>query len=454
MNAAAILDGAVERKGGRRALADRALAEAEPPPPPFHRIGLADLLDAPPPPTQFWWDGLVPAGAVTLLGAHGDTGKSMVSLMLACSLCAGEPLFDIATRRARVAYFSAEDPERVVRHRLHDIVRAMGLDPAELDGRLHVLDATGGDPVLFHEMSKVDGRPGITTAVYAALREYLDANAVDVLIVDNASDVFDASENDRAKVRGFMRALTQLAQPERAVVLLAHVNRGTASGFSSGADSRAEGYSGSTAWHNSARSRLYLRRDKAGDLVLEHHKNNLGQGRHEPINLTWPRGGLPQLDVQPQGIVGAIAHSNDLRAVLRLIAECSGRKEWVSTATAGPATAFQMLRDAEGFPPRLRGGEFAELIRTAERQRWIERNDYSNAARKSKQRWLLTLEGMKAAGLPFQAAPVAPVAPVAGTGADAETGKPAAPVAPVRAPGGVGELTGADTGAPEAGDEH
>jgi putative DNA primase/helicase len=446
MSATAEVDRMVAAAGGREALARRAQDEAQPPREPFTRVDLAGLLEAPPLPTQFWWDGLVPAGAVTLLGAHGDTGKSMVSLMLACALCAGEPLFGIATRRARVAYFSAEDPARVVLLRLHAIVKGMGQSLADLND-LHVLDATDGDPVLFHEMGKVDGRPGITTAVYGQLRDYLDAHAVDVLIVDNASDVFDASENDRAKVRGFMRALTQLAQPERAVVLLAHVNRGTAAGFSGGADGKAEGYSGSTAWHNSARSRLYLKRDKEGGLVLEHHKNNLGQGRHDPIQLSWPRGGLPQLDKPVEGVVQRIAEHNDAKAILRLIEEFCSRQEWVSTASAGPGTAYQALRDAAGFPPRLQRGEFAELMRTAERRRWIEREDYTNAARKAKQRWILTEEGRKAAGLPARPAPVAPVAPVHVTGAAAGTGKPGAPVAPVRAPGGVGEPTGAQTGA-------
>jgi hypothetical protein len=43
-------------------------------------------------------------------------------------------------------------------------------------------------------------------------------------------------------------------------------------------------YSGSTAWHNSARSRLFMVRNKDGTLTLDHQKNNLGLC-HEQITL-------------------------------------------------------------------------------------------------------------------------------------------------------------------------
>jgi hypothetical protein len=45
----------------------------------------------------------------------------------------------------------------MVRDRLQWICFALGVDPAELVGRLHVLDAVSGEPVLFHEVS-VAGR--------------------------------------------------------------------------------------------------------------------------------------------------------------------------------------------------------------------------------------------------------------------------------------------------------
>lgn len=419
-----------------------AAAADDAPPRPFTRVDLAGLIDAPPAPTSFWWDGLVPAGAVTLLGAHGDTGKSMVSLMLACSLCAGEPLFGIATRRARVAYFSAEDPARVVLLRLHGIVKGLGLMLADLDD-LHVLDATEGDPVLFHELSKVDGRPGVITPSYTSLREYLDAEAIDVLIVDNASDVFDASENDRAKVRAFMRALTQLAQPERAVVLLSHVNRSTASGFDGSSSGKAEGYSGSTAWHNSARSRLYLRREKDGGLVLEHHKNNLGQGKRDPIQLSWPRGGLPQLDKPVESVVQHIADSADTKGLLKVLHEFYGREKFVSSSQFSPANAARLLAQEPGYPRRKKPAEVFALLNEAERRGLIEVQSYKTKDRKDRERWGLTAKGCDFIGAP---APTAPTAPTSEVCAFPEAGAGGAPTAPTCGAGGVGGLARAQDG--------
>lgn len=448
MTAAAILDGAVAKRGGRQAVAKAAAQEAQSPD-PFTRISLADLFESPPEARVFWWDGLVPAGAVTLLGAHGDSGKSMLSLMLACSLCAGEPLFGVATKRARVAYFSAEDPADTVRQRLYTIARSMGLDPVQLDESLHVLDATERDPVLFRELAKIDGRPGVTTGVYDALRAYLDALGVNVLIVDNASDVFDASENDRAKVRGFMRALTQLAQPDRAVVLLAHVNRGTASGFGGGSESRAEGYSGSTAWHNSARSRLYLRRDKeGGGLVLEHHKNNLGQRRHEPIHLSWPIGGLPQLDKPVEGIVQNIADTVDIKALLRLVHEFNGRGKFIAASQFSPANAARVLSGERGYPNRKPAQVFA-LLNEAERRQLIRVEAYRTSDRKERERWALTDKGCALIGAP---APTAPTAPTYEDGAPLQVGAGGAPTAPTCGAGGVGGLARAQQVDSEASD--
>lgn len=144
----------------------------------------------------------------------------------------------------------------------------------------------------------------------------------------NASDAYDANENDRPKVRTFMRALGQIARECNAgVLLLAHVDKGTSRGERSG----SEGYSGSTAWNNSARSRLYLRREADGTLVIEQQKNNLGK-LHQPIRLEWPENGIPQL-AEPFGpYAEAEAERAHEKALLKLIAEYSARGEHITTA--------------------------------------------------------------------------------------------------------------------------
>lgn len=404
---------------------------------PFERVPVADLLDTVPPAPLYWWQGLVPAGHVTLLGAHGGTGKSMLGLMLACAMAAGLPLFGLATRRAVVAYFSAEDPASVVRHRLHLICRAMGLDPAELEPRLHVLDATGGDPALFREVSAAGMRQGILTPTAQALAEYMEAQDVDVLIVDNASDTYDASEIDRARVRAFMRNLSNLAQPDRAVLLLAHVDKGTSRGDRSG----TEGYSGSTAWHNSARSRLYLSRDKDGALLLEHQKHNLGP-LCAPMRLLWPAGGIPTLAAPVEGFVQHIADGTDTKSLLKLLHEFHSRGEFVAASQYSPANASRILASERGYPKR-RPAEVFGLLRDAERRGLIDRETYRTADRKERDRWTLTAQGM---GFIGASAPTAPTAQTYGVGAMPKAGARGAPTAQTCGAGGVGGLARAQMG--------
>ncbi len=227
--------------------------------PLFSVVSLADLAHVDPPAPAFWWDDYLPAGVVTLLSAQGGTGKTFLALMAGVSIALGMLLLGIPTRRGKVALFSGEDGPDIMRHRLKFICRAMDVHPSALDGRLHILDATQGDPTLFHEVNAKGTRYGATTSSYEALRAYVEEHEIDVLIVDNASDTFDAQEIDRARVRGFMRALARIAQVKGgAVLLLAHVDKGSSRRDRTG----TEGYSGSTAWHNSARSRLFMSRDK------------------------------------------------------------------------------------------------------------------------------------------------------------------------------------------------
>lgn len=407
----------------------------------FTVVPVADLAEAEPPAPGFWWADYLPERVVTMLGAHGGTGKSTLALMLAVCIALGLVLFGVPTRCGIVAYFSGEDPGDLIRHRLRRICRHLGVEPAALDGRLHVLDATAFDPVLFHEVTAGARRIGTTTPTYSDLRAFAAANSVDVLIVDNASDTFDASEIDRAKVRAFMRALASIAQDRGgAVLLLAHVDKGTSRGERSG----SEGYSGSTAWHNSARSRLYLSRDRDGALLLEHQKSNLGRLR-EPVTLEWPHDGLPQLVAQMNPVVQHIADRNDTKTVLALIHEFNGRTDYINTAITGRANAAAVLAREPSYP-RLKPADLFDLLRRAGRAGHLVRVDYKTADRKPRQRWEVTPEGVRFAGL----APNAQNAPNGRDSAIGAFGAESAPNAPNSAWGVRGDSARTEFGAEAA----
>ena len=370
---------------------------------PFNIVAFDDLAHTEPEGPRYVWHGLVPAGFVTLLGAHGGTGKSTVALMLGVCVALGRPLFGIRTEPGNVAFFSGEDGAQLLRHRLHTVCKCMGVEIRDLKDRLHIIDATD-DPVLFAEVTTAGRREGVTTATFDALARLVREQDVRLLVIDNASDTFDASEIDRARVRGFMRALSSLARENDAgLLLLAHVDKGTSRGDRL---QNTEAYSGSTAWHNSARSRLFMSRDKDGALTLEHQKNNLGP-RRDPIGLVWPAGGIPQTDEALSPMVQGIADRNHEKALIRLIAEYTERGEFITTATTSRTHAAKLLRHEPTFPHRMKDGEVFDLLRRAERAGYLERVKFKGVDRKDRDRWQATASGASFAGLPAATAATA-----------------------------------------------
>lgn len=353
---------------------------------PFRAVPVVDLSTMVVPAPTFAWAGLVPHGHVTVLTGHGGVGKSLVALMFTIACGTGRELFGIPTQRCRVAFFSGEDGADLLRHRLLWACNQMDVDPAELDGWVHILDATEGDPTLFAEMSMDGRRIGTTTSTYDALSSYLDEHSIDLMVVDNMSDVFDANEIERPKVRAFMRSLVRIRQGRRlTVLLLAHVDKGTARGERSGSES----YSGSTALHNSARSRLFLSKDKDGALTLELQKHNLAVPL-APLKLEWPEGGLPRAEAPTNGYVQAIAATADMKALLRLIDEFSQRGEYVSPAVNSSSSAPRLLANERGYPKKRKATEVQAMLREAERDALLVREGYRGNDRHEKFRWVLT----------------------------------------------------------------
>ena len=336
-------------------------------------------LDAP----EHKVERMMPAGgAVTLFGGHGGVGKSLLGgLQLAVSLATGRRFLGQETTRSRVLCYFCEDSGKVSRHRLARVVDHHGIDPDELVGRLRIFDMTEADPVLYRE----DRHGPAPTERYLWLRDQIEEFGADVLIVDNASDVYDASEISRPRVREFIRLLSQLMKPRNgAVVLLAHVDKSTAK-----AGGGAEGYSGSTAWNNSVRSRLYLY-EQNGAVILEHQKANYGP-KADPVRLHWEEGLLLEGDAVHQA-EPLVEHAK-LCAILRLIEEFTARGESIGTSPQSPSNAHRMLKNEKDYPARMPAADLFALLRDAERRRLIEREEYRTQDRKSRERWTLTVKG-------------------------------------------------------------
>lgn len=134
-----------------------------------------------------------------------------------------------------------------------------------------------------------------------------------LILIDTAVDVFAGNENIRPQVRQFINSLRAIAtENDGAVVLTSHPSR---AGLDTG-----DGTSGSTGWHNTVRSRLYLKPRSnepgadANQRLLVPKKANYGPLR-DAIRLAW-RDGVFVPDRPAGGIVGSIERQSIERAFI------------------------------------------------------------------------------------------------------------------------------------------
>jgi RecA-family ATPase len=413
------------------------LDSAQAPPTPeslLKPVSVFDVLTNPAPPPEFVWADYIPCGVVTLMGAHGGTGKSTIALMLAVCAAVGRPLFGAEVKPCKVLFASLEDSGAIVRHRLAHICKLWNIDPLALGDCLRIVDGTE-----YPELFSAEGRgAGELTDTYKELSTTIETDGIGLVIVDNASDAFAGEEIQRRQVRAFIRALAMAVKPTNAgCLLLAHVDKSTSKARKS---EGGEGYSGSTAWHNSARSRLFLTRGDDGLLTLEHQKSNLGRMR-EPITLEWPNDDLPQLVKLETGFdVDSLnqrqqgrADDDRAAALLKMIAEFEGRGQYCHTGQTSRSNPYAVLKSEPSFQKlKLNNDATKRIVNQCQRAGWLEPLDYRTTDRKPHQRWTVTHEGRLFAGL---SAPTAPTAPTTEDGAHGARGAPTAPTAL----GGVGE---------------
>jgi putative DNA primase/helicase len=380
--------------------------QPEVPPASFlKRLKVADVLTNPPSPPGYAWEGLVPTGHVTLMSAHGGVGKSTIALMLCVAAALNRPLFGIPTNVGKVLFVSLEDAQSVVRHRLAWIAREWNLNPVDLDGRLAVVDGTD-HPEMFKTASQSDA--GTPSRTYYELDDLARKEGFDLIVIDNASDAFDGDEIQRRQVRAFMRTLTRLAKHNTcAILLLAHVDKGTSR--SSGREND-EGYSGSTAWHNSSRSRLFLRRKSGDMLALVHQKNNLGR-LCKPLELIWPEAGLP-VEVRPEDPLSdreKASETVDLAVtLLRLLAEFEDQGVYCSTEYKAKNNVCAVLRGNRVFKSmKIGNAETRAVVLQCLRNQWLEAMLYRTEYRKEASRLTVTKLGREFAGVPALSAPCA-----------------------------------------------
>ena len=340
--------------------------ESAEPPPPEDRLwpdplDLREMAQREPEPPQFIVSDWLPAGYATMLAGHGGSGKSYIGLHLAACIASGTPWCGVDVERRRVLILACEDRANVLHWRLSRICAHMGIDMAGLADWLVIHELVGQQTILWHPDPM--GRSPLTDA-HAELSERMREAEADVLMIDGVADTYAGNENDRAQVKKFVNSLLSLIDEERgAVLLLAHVNKSTASGGTT-----SEGYSGSTQWHNAVRARWYLypeirqndedeRPQKTGELSLELQKSNLGNA-DRALTFRWDDQAHLFVGRQPEnGFMASIREENERKAIVAAIAHCREQGDYVPAATTGRRTAYHVCEATGKLTDSLRGGK-------------------------------------------------------------------------------------------------
>lgn len=311
--------------------------------------------DGQPIPERQWYiEGVIPGSQVTLLSGDGGTGKSLLAYQIGVAGALGVKTIGLAPSEGRVIYLAAEDDTDELRRRGFDILTSMSRRFADLAGKMRILPMAGLNAELM--FINPDRQPQFTdfaTKIGNLVKEFRPQ----LLILDTSADLYGADENNRVHVRFFVTMLRKLAMDYKlAILLLSHPS---VSGMASGS-----GTSGSTAWNNSVRSRLYLTADRDDEdlRLLKGMKANYGRKGGE-LRLRWQDGTFVLDDGKPSAAAGLINKQAET-TFKQLLSLFNRTGQTVSDVTGTNYAPAKMARhpDAKGHSKKVLAEAMQRLL--------------------------------------------------------------------------------------------
>jgi RecA-family ATPase len=229
-------------------------------------------------------------------------------------------------KQGAVEFITAEDSIDELHRRGADIARESRQPLGAYDG-VHVASFSDEDAI----MAALTGSGQLVkTSFYDEVVEIVKEIRPVLLVLDTLADIFAGNEIIRAQVRAFINMLRKIAIAYKlAVLVLAHPSM---AGLASG-----KGTSGSTAWSNSVRSRLYLDRvyDDQGhepdtDLrVLRSMKMNYGAVGNE-IHMRYRQGVFVPVTTSMGGGDPLVASAKADKVFIELLTKYAAQNRYVS----------------------------------------------------------------------------------------------------------------------------
>lgn len=352
------------------------------------QVPLKGLMKANIPSPGYAVHPLIPRSQVTLMGGHGGSGKSLIGLTIAAHVADGKHWGPFKVRKGSVLVVSMEDTADILRDRLKRIIKFYSLDPKRIEKNLLLLDCTELDALVVEHFAQ--GRRHLRL-VEDAERIMKEASKYDLVLIDNASDAYAADENVRYLVRSFIRALSKAVRPsDGAVLLLTHIDK-TAARTGSGGQT----YSGSTAWHNSVRSRIAITEGQ-----LKHEKHQFGP-RHPDVTIEFNQLGLPVL-VDETAIKARQRQQleDDKKMVLALMVDAEQAGVLLPTSTKGPNNIWKQITSLPAFPSTWEKAidgkaRLTRALSSLEAEEKIQRERYTNNQRNKREKWVLADSSVK-----------------------------------------------------------
>lgn len=337
---------------GLREIADAAFATPEKPSDILPLLNPARWDEVPTPVREWALESWVPARQMTYLTGLGSVGKSLLMQQLCTMVALGLPFMGIATRQATAIYVTCEDDGDELHRRQKAICASLGVSLRDLDGKLHLVSLAGA---IGNELAVFDGEGKMAlTDAWQRLLATARTTGTGFLGLDNVAHLYGGNENSRHEVASFCNLLNRLAlDVGAAVVLLGHPNKA------------GDAFSGSTAWENQVRSRLFMEVPKASDgAVLDPDARVLSRGKAnyarngERVEFRWHNWAfVGEADLPPNVIAelaAAAAQNVHEQRFLACLAERTAQRRAVSekvSSTYAPK-AFVGMAEAKGSTKR------------------------------------------------------------------------------------------------------
>ncbi|HSR79637.1 MAG TPA: AAA family ATPase, partial [Hyphomicrobiaceae bacterium] len=206
-------------------------------------------------PQQWTVPDLIPTKEVCLFSGTGGGGKSTIALHLCAAHALGLNWLNWGPVQGPSIFIDCEDHIDVVRRRLTAVIQLYDKRFADLQaGGLHLLSRHGNPDNLFATADR-SGKLVPTTFYQQVLADAARIKPVQIVLASSAN-IYAGSEIDRSQVTQFVGMLLQLAVASGGSVIL--ISHPSLAGMAN-----SSGISGSTGWHNTVRSRMYLEGVKA-----------------------------------------------------------------------------------------------------------------------------------------------------------------------------------------------